>query len=274
MTSGAGSTWKEMRTLAARAAASSSSSVLLLAPPGTPALELSREIHALSPRASAPFVHFDARREHGTSPNVALAAAREGTLFLERVERCEEAAQAELARVLLGPRTARVIASLPAAPERLAPALRADLLYRLNGLTVTIPPLRERPQEALELALAVLAKELPGARLGASARQHVLSYSWPGNEREVELLVARAALVCESNTIEQHHLLGVAPRADLSGPALTVEARSLREVEELLIRRVLEEQGGNRSQAARVLGLHRATLHLKLRAYGIVARPD
>ena len=274
MTSGPGSTWKELRTLAARAAASSSSSVLLVAPPGTPALELAREIHALSPRASAPFVHVDARRERRASPSAALAAARDGTLFVERVEHCDDTAQAELARALFAPRTARVIASLPSAPERLVQPLREDLLYRLNGLALAIPPLRERPQEALELALAVLAKELPGARLGASARQHVLSHGWPGNEREVELLVARAALVCDSDTLEEHHLLAVAPRAELSGPVLTIEARSLREVEELLIRRVLEEQGGNRSKAARVLGLHRATLHLKLRAYGIVSRPD
>lgn len=274
MTHGSGSTWKELRTLAARAAASSSSSVLVVAPPGTPALELAREIHALSPRASAPFVHVDARRERDARPVAALEAARDGTLFLERVEHCDDAVQAELARALFAPRAARLIATLPAPPEKLARALREDLLYRLNGLALAIPPLRERPQEALELALAVLAKELPGARLGSSARRHVLAHEWPGNEREVEWLVARAALVCESGTIEEHHLLAAPRREELAGPAFAIEARSLREVEELLIRRVLEEQGGNRSQAARVLGLHRATLHLKLKAYGIVARPD
>jgi DNA-binding NtrC family response regulator len=270
MASGSGSTWKDLRALAARAAASSSSTVLIVAPPGTPATELAREIHTLSPRAAAPFLQVDARREHELHPSAALVEARDGTLLLERVEYCADATQAALARALLAPHAARVIATLPTSPDRLRTPLREDLLYRLNGLALSIPPLRERPQEALELALAVLAKELPHARLGASARRHVLAHDWPGNEREVEWLVARAALVCDSDTLEAHHLLAPARREEPAGPALTVEARSLREVEELLIRRVLEEQGGNRSQAARVLGLHRATLHLKLRAYGIV----
>jgi len=273
MASETGSTWKELRALAARAAASSSSSVLVVAPPGTPALELARAIHALSPRAAAPFVHVDARREQGAAPVEALAAAGSGTLLVESVERCDDASQAAFVRALLAPHAARVIATLPAPPERLRTPLRADLLYRLNGLALSIPPLRERPQEALELALAVLAKELPRARLGASARAHVLAHDWPGNERELELLVARAALVCDSDSLEAHHLLAATRREEPAGPALTVEARSLRVVEELLIRRVLAEQGGNRSRAARVLGLHRATLHAKLRAYGIDVPP-
>jgi len=274
MASESGSTWKELRVHAARAAASSSSSVLIVAPPGTPSLELAREIHALSPRAAAPFVHVDARRERGASPSAALVEAREGTLLIERVECCDDAAQTALAHALLARRAARVIATLPAPPERLRKALREELLYRLNGLALSIPPLRERPQEALELALEVLAKELPHARLGACARRHILAHEWPGNERELEWLVARAALVCDSDTLVAADLLSRAERDLPAGPALTLESRSLREVEELLIRRVLEEQGGNRSQAARVLGLHRATLHLKLRAYGIVSRPD
>jgi len=274
MASESGSSWKKLRVHAARAAASSSSSVLIVAPPGTPSLELAREIHALSPRAAAPFVHVDARRERGANPSTALVEARGGTLLLERVEYCDDAAQAAFAHALLARPAARVIATLPTPPERLRKALREELLYRLNGLALSIPPLRERPQEALELALEVLAKELPHARLGACAQRHILAHDWPGNEHEVVWLVGRAALVCDSDTLLAHHLLSRPERDEPAGSALTVEARSLREVEELLIRRVLEEQGGNRSQAARVLGLHRATLHLKLRAYGIVSRAD
>ena len=269
-------TWKELRANAARAAASASSCVLVIAPPGTPALELARTIHALSPRAGDEFVHVDCVRERHLDLGAAFLTAKSGTLFIERIELADEAQQVALATALVGGRStgasrARVIATLPVAAEKLKEArqLREDLLYRLNGLSLTIPPLRERRSELLELALAVLAREAPRLRFSAAARSRLLELDWPGNERELELAVARAALVCDSDTVEEHHLPGGAATPVPQGTELTLSTRSLREVEAALIRRVLEEQGGNRSRAAAVLGLHRATLHLKLRALGL-----
>lgn len=270
------STWKELRANAARAAASASSCVLVIAPPGTPSLELARAIHLLSPRAGDAFLPVDCAREHGVDFAAALLEAKSGTLFVERVDLADAAQQTALATALSGGRStggsrARVIATLPVAADQLPEArkLREDLLYRLNGLNLAIPPLRERRDELWELATALLAREAPRLRFSAAARARLLALDWPGNERELELTIARAALLCESGTIEEHHLPGGVAAPEAQGTEFTLSSRSLREVEAALIRRVLEEQGGNRSRAAAVLGLHRATLHLKLRALGL-----
>jgi DNA-binding NtrC family response regulator len=276
MSAPSGSTWKELRTNAARAAASASSCVLVVAPPGTPALELARTIHVLSPRAGEPFQHVDCVRERDVDLVVALRAAEAGTVLIERIELAERTQQAALAAALSGERAtgmghARVLATLPIAADKLPEArrLREDLLYRLNGLSLTIPPLRERRDELWELATTVLSREAPRLRFSAAARARLMAQDWPGNERELELAIARAALVCDSDTLEEHHLPIGAAASVTQGAEFCLTSRSLREVEAALIRRVLEEQGGNRSRAAAVLGLHRATLHQKLRALGL-----
>src|SRR5688572_8707912 len=114
---------KELRALAARAAASSTSGVLVLGGRGAPLLELAREVHALSTRASRPFVHVRCALER-EDPSAALERAGEGTLFLESVEELPGAAQEALARSLASGRGrhdgARVIASLGAEPGGLA----------------------------------------------------------------------------------------------------------------------------------------------------------
>ncbi len=264
---------KELRALAARAAASSTSGVLVLAGAGAPVLELAREVHALSTRASRPFVHVRCTLEP-EDPSAALARAGDGTLFLECVERLGPAAQETLARKLGDARErrggARVIASLTGDPGRLAGErrLREDLLYRLNGLSLELTPLRERPTHALELARETLARVAPQVVLAPSAERAIETHDWPGNEREVELTLERAALLVRDGPLEASALF-LRPRQEVqSGPLFSTAERSLRAVEEALIRQVLAEQGGNRSAAARVLGLHRATLHLKLRALG------
>lgn len=264
---------KELRALAARAAASSTSGVLVLARPGAPALELAREVHALSTRASRPFVHVRCAHEP-EDPSGALARAGEGALFLESVEWLSEAAQEALARELALQRErkggARVIASVSAELARLTAEgrLREDLLYRLNGLFLELPPLRERPEHALELARETLARVAPQVSLAPSAVRAILTHDWPGNEREVELALERAALLARDGTLEADALFLRVRREAPEGPLFTTAERSLRAVEEALIRQVLAEHGGNRSAAARVLGIHRATLHLKLRELG------
>ncbi len=264
---------KELRALAARAAASSTSGVLVLARPGAPAFELAREVHALSTRASRPFVHVRCAHER-EDPSGALARAGEGALFLESVEWLSEAAQEALARELALQRErkggARVIASVSAELARLTAEgrLREDLLYRLNGLFLELPPLRERPEHALELARETLARVAPQVSLAPSAVRAILTHDWPGNEREVELALERAALLARDGTLEADALFLRVRREAPEGPLFTTAERSLRAVEEALIRQVLAEHGGNRSAAARALGIHRATLHLKLRELG------
>lgn len=264
---------KELRELAARAAASSSSGVLLVAGPGSPVLALAREVHALSTRASRPFVHVRCPHD-AEDPSAGLARAGDGTLFLEDAECLGHATQEALARELGSARErrggARVIASVPGEPGRLADEgrLREDLLYRLNGLLLELPPLRARPADALELARGTLSRVAPQVMLAPSAERAIETHDWPGNEREVELVIERAALLATGDVIEASALF-LRQRQELSlGPLFTTPERSLRAVEEALIRQVLAEHGGNRSAAARTLGIHRATLHLKLRAFG------
>ena len=264
---------KDLRELAARAAASSTSSVLVVSGPGAPVLALAREVHSLSTRASRPFIHVHCAPD-AEDPSLGLARAGDGTLFLEQVERLGSAAQETLARELGSLRErrggARVIASVPSDPGALAGdgRLREDLLYRLNGLLLELPPLRARPADALALARETLARVAPQATLTSAAERAVEQHDWPGNEREVELVVERAALLATEGRIEPSALF-LRQRHELpSGPLFSTPERSLRAVEEALIRQVLAEHGGNRSAAARALGMHRATLHLKLRTLG------
>ncbi|RKJ93954.1 AAA-type ATPase lid domain-containing protein, partial [Teichococcus wenyumeiae] len=141
---------------------------------------------------------------------------------------------------------------------------RADLLYRLNSLTLRIPPLRERGEDPLLLArwfLARYAREFNRRLRGldASAAEAVMAHRWPGNVRELGNRVRRAALMAEGNTISAADL-ELSPPAEPSEVDLDLRAARLR-AERATIERALARSNGSLAAAARLLGISRPTIY-------------
>ena len=175
-------------------------------------------------------------------------------------------------------------------------AFREDLYYRLNVFQIHIPPLRERAEDIVPLADAFL-DELgrtmgrPAAGISRDAREWLLSYPWPGNVRELRNAIERAILLCDGGLITREHLPrppvplatghghgngagnGLARTATNHSPngaaPLPPEAMNLGTVERGLVEKALGQAKGNKSQAARLLGLSRAQLYWRLEKYGI-----
>lgn len=284
------------------------STVLVTGERGVEKELVARAIHSLSTRAAGPFrvldclapapPRFEAALLGSGRGEGRLAQTGSGTLLLREVTALGPDEQAALVPLLRDRRwksatsgtdralEARLIASTGGDLERLVEEGRflEDLFYRLNVLTIRVPPLRDRIEDLPVLARSLLQEESGRSaprppELAVATLEALASYPWPGNLRELRLTLARAALLAPGATILPEHLaldLGALPGtlpgapspaegADASLPA----TRSLRHLEEGLIRRVLEEQEGNRSRAARVLGIHRSTLYNKLRQYRI-----
>jgi DNA-binding NtrC family response regulator len=213
-----------------------------------------------------------------------VEVADTGTLFLDEIGELPLPLQPKLLRFLDtgeyrrvgGTRALRTDVRLIAATNRdlrgliAAGRFREDLWYRLNVIAITIPPLRERPDDVPELARHFARRHAratgrPAADFTADALAALAAYHWPGNVRELRNVVERAVILCEGA------LIG---RGDLAVPAATAPERaagaSLEEIERGHILRVLRETGGNQSRASQLLGIDRKTLYLKLRRYGIV----
>jgi transcriptional regulator with PAS, ATPase and Fis domain len=220
-----------------------------------------------------------------------IASAAGGTLLLDEIAELALPLQAKLLRVLQE-RTyrrvggcadlamdARIVAStnrdLSAQVD--AGLFREDLFYRLNVLSLRTPPLRERLDDLPLLArhfLTQFAAELdqPATTLSEVALERLRTHPWRGNVRELRNVLERAALFATGTPILLDHLdlVPSEPEPDqFSQGALPLGDRSLRALEKVLIRRVLQETDGNRSQAARLLGINRATLYNKIRALGL-----
>jgi DNA-binding NtrC family response regulator len=157
---------------------------------------------------------------------------------------------------------------------------RQDLYYRLKVMVIQIPPLRERREDILLLAhyfLDEISRELGKKSLSLTeeARSRLLDYPWPGNARELRNVLERAAILSSSGVIRPDHLKLDEPaprqhrgRTPTSRLPLTLdEDLSLERVQKEHILRVLELVGGNKSEAARRLGISRSTLQERLKAY-------
>ncbi len=220
-----------------------------------------------------------------------LELAREGTLFLDEVSSLPLDLQPKLLRALEERRVrrvggfdeidirCRVTAATNVPLEQLVEdgVFREDLFYRLNVLRLVIPPLRNRSGDVLRLArhflteLAV-AQGLPMADLTLDAERALEAHAWPGNVRELKNVLERALVMSERGEIDVRHLsLGTrtARVPDESGTLggvieIPTVGRSLKSVEAELVRVTLRLTGGNKSAAARMLGISRPTLHRKL----------
>ncbi len=209
-----------------------------------------------------------------------LEAADGGTLFLDEIGELAPALQAKLLRVLQehefervgGTRAISVDIRLVAATNRDLEAairdsvFRADLYYRLNVLSVSIPPLRERRDDILVLAAWFMDKysRAAGRRvvgMSKEARAMVMNYSWPGNVREMENAIERAVVLGSSDMITPDDL----PEAVIEAGDLTEHSNTyhdvIRQTKKRLIQDALEKADGNFTEAARLLGVHPNYLH-------------
>jgi two-component system response regulator HydG len=286
---------------AARQVAPTDATVLLLGESGTGKSQLARFIHFQGRRAAGPLVevHCAALPETllegelfghekgaftGATQRKAghLAAADRGTLFLDEIGEITPATQVKLLRFLQDRRFVPLGATeersvdvrvVSATNRDLAAAVaeggfREDLFYRLNVFAIAVPPLRDRREDVLPLAERFLAaRGLPPAKLGPAARERLLGQRWPGNVRELENVLERALILAGEDELRPEHVAtGTAQRSRRAADVL-VEGFSLDAFERELLHAALERTGGNKTHAARMLGVTRRRLYSLLASH-------
>jgi two-component system response regulator AtoC len=300
-----------MRALYGRAelAAERNLGCLLLGEAGVGKSVLAYAIHRASRRAQNPFIPVDCaalpqslvEAELFGQPEGARAksgresifeAARGGTVFLANVDALPPLTQAKLLSFLeTEPATARsrhassddAVALVAAATLELGAAstgvsLRSDLLQRIAEVTLTLPPLRERPEEVVPLAEAFARNVCMLLGIGrvpvipSETRQLLMSYAWPQNISELRRAIEQAIMLDLGDTLEPEHLpTRLRTRSATSEPpgSAPVPRLSLRVLERRRILDALEECGGNQSRAAILLGISRGTLLSRLSSYEV-----
>jgi DNA-binding NtrC family response regulator len=268
---------------------------------------LARLIHELGPRRDAPFLKIDCAslppqlveselfgHERGAFTGAVdrklgrLELGGNGTIVLDEVAALSPAAQGKLLRVLQeraferlgGTETLRIEARLIALTNTDLPAavaagrFREDLFFRMNVLTIDVPPLRERRADILPLADHLLTPlrsvhGCPGAQLSDASRRMLAAYAWPGNVRELRNALEHAVVFSRRDTLEPDNfpesVRAAAPGA--AGPAAGL--RSLEEVEKEVIAATLEAMHYRINQTAEILGISRKTLLEKRKKYGL-----
>jgi two-component system response regulator AtoC len=303
--------------------APSTATVLVRGESGTGKELVARTIHALSPRADAPFVKIDCASlpetlleselfgyEKGAFTGASakkqgrVELAEEGTLFLDEVGELALSTQSKLLRLLQdreierlgGTKTIRVDVRVVAATHRDLEGMvengsfRRDLFYRLNVLPVWLAPLRARRDDIPDLAQRFVAEA--AARNGVSSKvleagalEVLVAQRWPGNVRQLQNFVERLVVLSSGTSITRAEVEGELTRPirfeTETGPAggdalpalgttgVPVLTAAMRHAEREILLRTLRKVGGNRSAAARVLGVSRSTLYNKLEEHDL-----
>jgi DNA-binding NtrC family response regulator len=277
--------------------------VLVLGESGTGKELAARAIHASSPWRDRPFVPVDCGALAPTlieselfghvrgaftgatqNRQGLLASARGGTVFLDEIAELPVELQSKLLRALqereikpIGsnertPLEARIIAAtnqdVEAAVKR--GSLRKDLYFRLNVISIKIPPLRERKSDIPALVRFFIERhqgeEGRGAEISSEAMARLMNYNWPGNVRELENCIQRALVLgagpmIQTKDLPSNVLYQVGPPAE--GP----EISPLQEIERRAILKALRATGGDRLRAAKLLGIGKTTIYRKLKEY-------
>jgi len=307
-------------TISLHRAAATDATVLLEGESGTGKELFARALHALSPRADGPFVAINCAAIPETLLETELfghekgaftgASARKpgkfemahrGTLFLDEIGDLPLSLQAKILRALEEKRFERlggtvslqVDVRVVAATNRhlkaavAARQFREDLYFRLSVFPITIPPLRERPDDILMLSKHFIErfsrdlKKKP-LTLAQSAIQELQTYGWPGNVRELQNCIERAVILTEGDTIHARHLnlsfRDAVPvvagddqwaAIDLSGTLAEASRRVLAEVERRKIDQTMKETGGDRGRTAEILQVSYKALITKLKEHGL-----
>lgn len=294
--------WEMVRTIAPTDA-----TVLITGESGTGKELVAKAVHAASRRARGPFVAVNcaaltesllASELFGHEKGAFTGADKKheghflkadgGTIFLDEIGEMPLSMQVKLLRVIqerevlsVGgnkavPVDVRIIAATnrDLAKEVAAGTFRQDLYYRLNVVTLALPPLRERADDIPLLAQHFMAcfadknnKKIKGFTPGAMDR--LVRYAWPGNVRELENVIERASILLLGEHISERELPErfAASQGDALTDALTTDCPTLEDVERAVILKTLKRFGGNKTEAAKALGITRKTLHAKLSKY-------
>jgi DNA-binding NtrC family response regulator len=307
-------------TISLHRAAATDATVLLEGESGTGKELFARALHALSPRADGPFVAINCAaipetlletelfgHEKGAFTGASsrkpgkFEMAHRGTLFLDEIGDLPLSLQAKILRALEEKRFERlggtvslqVDVRVVAATNRhlkaavAARQFREDLYFRLSVFPITIPPLRERPDDILMLSKHFIErfsrdlKKKP-LTLAQSAIQELQTYGWPGNVRELQNCIERAVILTEGDTIHARHLnlsfRDAVPvvagddqwaAIDLSGTLAEASRRVLTEVERRKIDQTMKETGGDRGRTAEILQVSYKALITKLKEHGM-----
>ena len=293
----------------ARVASRTDLPVLILGESGTGKTLLARAIHNSSRRSGGPFVSFNAAalsdtlldsqlfgHERGAFTGAQKTVkgkfelADGGTLFVDEIADMSPLAQAKVLRAMeygeferLGSESLRVAdvrlisaTHYPLQRFQESDHFRKDLFYRINGITLTIAPLRDRPRDLrslvaskITLAAGMQGKAITG--LSTAAADLLFGYRWPGNLRELDRVIHAAVAMTTGSVIgTEAVLLNGAGTSDAPAPPKkgdspgALEDTNLKAMERRHVRRVLDTLGGNKARAARALGISRSTLDRKL----------
>ena len=306
--------WKDILAQAARVA-QTETTVLLTGESGTGKEVVARFLHQGSRRKHGPFVAINCAalpdqlleselfgHERGAFTGAVAAKpgrieqASGGVLFLDEVGEMSPAVQAKVLRVIeerefmrLGStRSSRADIRVVAATNRDLHAamhrgdFREDLYYRLSVFEIALPPLRDRPDDFLELADAFLEEiggtvGKPPAGIAGHARDQLLAYAWPGNVRELRNAIERAVILADGGHIRSEHLPVTVPRQpglpraahESPADALPPGGVNLDAIERSLVVRALAQARYNKTRAAKLLGLTRAQLYSRIDKYGL-----
>jgi len=288
-----------------RRAARSTVPVLILGESGTGKELVARAVHDLSPRNDKAFtaVHAGALaagvleselfgHEKGAFTGAdaqrkgRFETASGGTLFLDELGEIPPATQVKLLRVLQdktfervgGSTQLRTDARLVCATNRnlremvKEGSFREDLFYRVNVVTVTMPPLRERTGDIARLVEHFLSRENSRLKLGPDVMSRLQAYHWPGNVRELENVIRRCIALSAGNAIRVEDLPPEMLQATRLPPGETVPqglVGDLERIERNSLMNALEETAWNVSRAARILGVGRTALQYKMKKYGL-----
>ncbi|MBI1911068.1 MAG: sigma-54-dependent Fis family transcriptional regulator [Deltaproteobacteria bacterium] len=291
--------------------------VILQGESGTGKELIARMIHSISQRKAKPFIAIDC----GTLPDTLAESelfghekgaftgadcskegqfemAKGGTLFLDEITNLSDSVQAKLLRVIQERKIHRlggkreiaidvrviVATNLDFAAEVKAGNFRADLYHRLNEFSIEIPPLRERQEDIIPLALHFLEdanmefkKEIKG--ISNEAVRALMNYNWPGNVREMRNVIRKAVILTDSGKImpsvlsalkvENRPVNECRSTADNGKSFKELRCKMTRELEKQIVQQALEEAKNNKSKAARILKIDRVTLYSKMKALGL-----
>ena len=294
--------------------ASTNSTVLLGGESGVGKDLIARAIHEKSRRASGPFLKINSTAipenlleselfgfEKGAFTGAVASKpgkfelADKGTLFLDEIGDVPPAMQVKLLRVLQereferlgGTRTVKVDVRLVAATNRdLRAALeqgtfREDLYYRLNVVPIDIAPLRERKEDIPDLVNLFISRFAgdsgkPVEAISPDAMQILVNYHWPGNVRELQNVIERACALAKGSVLEPGDIhLDIRPSKTANGgTGFLPDGMTLEQWEDEMVQEALRRANGNKSQAARLLGLSRNALRYRLSKIGIADEPE
>ena len=284
--------------------AETDANILILGENGTGKELIAREIHRLSKRKNNSFISVDmgsmaetlfeselfghvkgAYTDAKESRIGRFELANNGTLFLDEIGNLSLILQSKILTIL----EQRKITPLGSNEEkeidiRLVSAsnkdllhlvddnlFREDLLYRLNTIELTIPPLRERGEDIIELAEYFVHKyskqyQKQILKINSDSYNKLLQHNWPGNVRELKHTVEKAVILCEKNVLSPSDFFS---NDNTIKKQVITNIETLAEAERMVLEKALKKAGGNLSQAAKILDISRSTLYSKMSKYGL-----